>query len=590
MNDQVTLTLVLCLTLFLFIWGKWRYDLVALMSLMACVLLGLIPANEAFLGFGHPVVVTVAAILVIGSGLVSSGLINTLARSLENLGDNPYLQLAGFTILVTLISGFVNNIGAIAVLLPIAMQTCKKKNISPSLLLMPLAFGSLLGGMMTLIGTPPNVIIAGFRRDITGDPFKMFDFMPVGLGVTLAGLAFIILIGFRLIPLRREKGATDEMFEIATYTTEVKVIKNSTVEGMTLEEFNNFSDGEISILGIIRRGKNQTTKSKSFILKSSDLLVIEANTEALETLIQKGGLELVTDKELEKPTTDAEIITMETVITSTSSISGKIASRLFLWNRFGVNLLAIARQGKRLYGRFNNISLRVGDVLLLRGNESDLTTVLGELELLPLADRGIQLKPRRLILASLLFAFAIGVNILNLLPVEIAFALTALAMILTRLVSLKKAYESIDWPIVILLGALIPVGNAFETTGSAETFANSLIYYKHMLPDFMLLGAILVFTMLLSNVINNGAAAILMAPIAVNVALGINASIDPFLMSVAIGASCAFLTPIGHQSNALVMGAGGYHFGDYWRLGLPLGVLTTVVAIPLLMHFWPLYP
>ncbi len=557
---------------------------------MACVLLGLIPSREAFLGFGHPVVVTVAAVLVIGAGLVSSGLINTVARGLGKLGDNPYIQLAGFTILVTLISGFINNIGAIAVLLPIAMQACKKKNISPSLLLMPLSFGSLLGGMITLIGTPPNVIIAGFRGDITGVPFKMFDFAPVGLGVALAGIAFIVLIGFRLIPLRREPGATDEMFEIATYTTEIKILKESKVAEMTLEEFENFTDGEISILGIIRRGKNQKPRSKNFSLKANDLLIVECNTEVLEMLIQKAGVQLVTDKELDNPAPDSDTITMETVITTASSISGKTASRLFLWKRFGVNLLAIARQGKRLYGRFNNISLRVGDVLLLRGTENDLNTLLNELELLPLADRGIQLKPRRLILASLLFIFAIGVNVLGLLPVEIAFALTALAMILTGLVSLKKAYENIEWPIIILLGALIPVGHVFETSGAAETLASNLIHYKYMLPDFVLLGIILVFTMFLSDVINNGAAAILMAPIAVNVADGIGASIDPFLMSVAIGSSCAFLTPIGHQSNALVMGAGGYRFGDYWRLGLPLEVIITVAAIPLLMYFWPLHP
>ena len=583
----VIIFVVLGLAFILFATGKWRYDLVALMALLLVVVAGIVPADEAFLGFGHPAVVTVAAVLIASRGLTNSGIVDMIVREISRVGGYFTLQMSALTGLVAAASAFMNNVGALALMMPVAVKMARLKERSPSLLLMPLAFGSLLGGLVTLIGTPPNIIIATFRGEITGEPFRMFDFSPVGLGLALVGLLFISLIGWRLIPLRKGQASREDLFQIKDYITEVRVPEDSKLAGKFLQELGSVTEAEVLVVGVIRQTQKLQAPSSLEIVKPGDILVVKADADDLKALVDAAGLELVGSEELEEE--EREINMAEAVVMADSTLVGRTARSLNLRWRFGINLLAVARQGARLQVRLGNIKLAAGDVLLVQGRADNLEEVLSSLGCVPLGEREVRIgQPRRAFLGVAIFGGAIISAAFNLLPVQIALTTAAVLMILLGLLTLREAYESINWPVIILLGAMIPVGQALEATGGAELIASLLLRVSGELSPALTLAVIIAGTMLLSDVVNNAAAAVLMAPIALNVAWGLGASTDSFLMAVAVGASCTFLTPIGHQSNTLVMGPGGYRFGDYWRMGLPLDIIILLVAVPLIMHFWPL--
>jgi di/tricarboxylate transporter len=577
--------------LILFIWGRWRYDLVALFALLIVTIYGLIPTETAFLGFGHPAVITVAAVLIVSQALFNSGMVDYLVRLLGKAGENQRVQLALLVLAVTVCSGFMNNIGALALFMPVAIKMARKGGYSPGLLLMPLAFGSLLGGLITQVGTPPNIIISIFRSETAAAaPFRMFDFLPVGAGVALAGVLFIILIGWRLIPARKGKLSKEELFEIDSYITELLVPKKSELTGKRMRDLENATDGDVVVVSHVRSEQRFAAPSPYRTFKEGDQLTVKANAEDLQELISVTGLKLDESGKLDAEQLSAdEIILMEATITRNSVMEGRTARSLNLRSRYGVNLIGLARQGGRLRKSPDTVSFRVGDVLLLQGPQDTLYEVLPTLGLLPLVERGLRVgQPRRVLLGLGIFGTALVLAALNILPIQIAFTAAALAMAVTGLISLREIYDSVDWPVIVLLGAMIPVSLALEASGGAHLIADYVLLLSGSTAAWVTLTVILVGTMFLSDLVNNAAAAVLMAPIAINVAGGMGASADPFLMAVAIGASCAFLTPIGHQSNTLVMGPGGYKFGDYWRMGLPLELIIVVVAIPLLIYFWPL--
>jgi di/tricarboxylate transporter len=589
--DQIMVFAILVVTLVLFVWGRWRYDIVSLGALLLVFLAGLVPADQVFLGFGHPAVITVVAVLVLSRGLLNAGVVDTLSRYLTKVGSRLTVQMATLTGIVVLCSGFMNNVGALALLMPVAIWMSRQSGRSPSLLLMPLAFGSLIGGLITLIGTPPNIIIATFRAETGVPPFGMFDFTPVGVGVALAGLIFISFIGWRLTPMREGQGVSEELFQIEDYISEVLVPKDSKIVGKTIYHLGleMEKETEAMVVGLVRENMHIPAPSWYEIIKAGDILVVEANPDDLKSLIEVVGLELAECKgDCKALLGSDDIRIIEAIITPDSPMPGKTATSLHLRRNYGVNLLAIARQGHRLKTRLGQTRFYIGDILLLQGSNESLQEAIRSLRCLPLAERGLRLdRPRKLFLAIGIFVAAMAVAALNLMPVQIAFIAAAVIMVLIKLISLHEIYESIDWPIIVLLGAMFPLGQALENTGGAKLIAGQLLLVSDRFPPFATIAILMVGTMLLSNVVNNAAAAVLMAPIGISLAQEMGVSVDPLLMAVAIGASCAFLTPIGHQSNALVMAPGGYRFGDYWRLGLPLSILTTVVAVPLIMFFWP---
>ncbi|WP_018915963.1 SLC13 family permease [Vreelandella zhanjiangensis] len=603
--------IVLGLTLMAFVWGRFRYDLVALTALLASVMLGLVPADSAFAGFGHPAVITVAAVLVLSRGFERSGVVDIISNQVLKVGDRLILQLLVLVGTVVVLSGIMNNVGALALLLPVAMRLAREHDTSPSILLMPLAFGSLLGGLTTLIGTPPNIIISTYRGNITGENFGMFSFSPVGIAVAGAGLAFIVLIGWRLTPKRSGQSSTDEMFDTANYLVELKVTKDSKANGLTLPQLRDELEEAIPVLAVVRDDNRRAGYSFHGILQEGDILLLEAGPDELKLLEDKVGLSAIaepeeapdesdatTDKTAEdeaegtdvrQPVNTEGLQLIEAVVRNDSMMNNRSVRQLRLNQQFGLHLVAVARDGSRLKQRLRDIRFKTGDVLLLQGSENEISDSLSTLGCLPLASRALNLgQPRKLAISIGIFALAIVAMLLDLLPAAVAMSSAAVVSLLIGVLPLRDGYQAIDGPVIVLLAAMLPVGEALETSGGADIVANTLLTLGAEWPIFISLIGLFVLTMLLSNVVNNAAAALLMAPIAASLAQGFDVSIDPFLMVVAVSASCAFLTPIGHQSNTLVLGPGGYSFGDYWKLGLPLSVVVLIVALPAILWVWPL--
>ena len=580
--------MVLAAALVLFAWERWRYDMVALGALLVLVLVGIVPGDEAFTGFGHPGVVTVAAVLVIGRGFQNSGLVELVAGWLARAGNRPTAQVAATSGLTALFSSFMNNVGAVALLMPVTIRMAHSADNPRSLLLMPLAFSSLLGGLVTVMGTPPNIVIANARTATGEPPFAMFEFAPVGLGVAVAGLAYLALVGWRLIP-RRESGVPEgPLFHVAAYATEVRVPERAQLAGESVRRLG--IEYQATVVAITRGNRHIPAPGPWESLRPDDLLVVQADAEGLAALIERGGLELTQSKAIDREQLGSDDIAIaEAVIQETSPLVGRTAIGLNVRGRYGVNILGIARHGESIRQRVSRVPLRAGDVLLVQGPFERLPVILSELGCLPLAERGLRLaRPRSTLVAVLLLAAAlVSVAGLRIMPIQVALMLTAVVMGAARFVTLREAYEAINWPVLVLLGAMIPVGDAVETTGLAARAASGLASLIVDMPAWAGIAVVLVVTMVTTDVLNNVAAAVLAAPIAIGTAERLGVSADPFLMAVAIGASCSCLTPLGHQSNTLVMGPGGYRFSDYWRVGLPLEIVITIVAVPLILLFWP---
>lgn len=593
--EQLLVFAILAGALVLFIWGRWRYDLVAAMALLATALTGLVPPQEVFLGFGHPAVITVAAVLVLSRGLVKAGVVDMIARVIWRVGESPLLQMIALTGIVALLSAFMNNIGALALLMAVAITISRRQGISPSLLLMPLAFGSLLGGMMTLIGTPPNIIIATYRAENGLDAFRMFDFLPVGGAVALVGLLFISLVGWRLVPLRLKGGARDEFSDLSDYITEVRIQSESEFADRPLRELMEAvqTESEILVLELYRNGEPERMPPMDTILRAGNVLLVEADDEGIRALREIAEAELVEDDDGGRDEGDQidELELNRIVVTETSPLVGDTVTSQDVRRRHGINVVAVARQGGHLREQIRKIRFEVDDILLVQGSGESVLDACGDLACLPLADQELSPEtPRRVRRTLSIFGGALLVAALGWLSAPIALTTAALLLILVRVLSITEAYRSVEMPVIILLAAMIPVGGALENTGGAQLIADALLRHSGAASPAIMLTIIMVSTMLLANIVKNAAATILVAPIALDLARALGASADPFLMAVAIGASAAFLTPIGHPSCILVMMPGGYRFSDYWRLGLPLSILVVVVAVPMLMWVWPPFP
>jgi len=586
-TQAVLLAGLLLVTLGLFVWGRWKTEVVALSALLVATLLGLVPAESAFAGFGHPAVVTVAAILVVSRALATAGLVEFASRPLQRLTKHPILLLAGLTATVAVLSGFINNVGALALMMPVTIRLARDSGRPASMYLMPLAFGSLLGGMTTLIGTPPNLIVSGFRAEASGSGFGFFDFAPVGVLVAVAGVVLLVLVGWRLVPRRKAAVSSEELIQVGQYLTEAKVSAKSPAIGKTLLAL---SPDEIQVLSIVREGGRLIAPSASTVVGEGDLLVVMGESEAIEKFTAEQKLELVGQDASDKAKLieSEEVGLAEAVVMPGSRIIGSTAASLRLRDRRSINLLGIAREGARIKSRLAETRFRAGDVLLVQGGREELIGELTDMGCLPLAERAIGLgRVSRRWTALAVFVGAIVCVSAGLAAAPVAFAAAAVLMVVSGVVSTRDAYSAIEWPVLLLLGAMIPVGLAIESSGLAELVSRGALAASSVMPVWAILGVLLVATMFLSDLVNNAAAAVMMCPIAIGLARGLEASVDPFLMAVAIGASCAFLTPIGHQSNLLVMGPGGYRFGDYWKPGLLLEGLIVIVAVPALMLVWP---
>jgi len=598
--EQIQILIILAVTIGLFLWGRWRHDIVALACLLACVFTGLVPSEQAFSGLGHPAVITVGSVLILSHGLQSTGAVELLTRRMLPDSAGPTLTIAAITGLGAVLSAFMNNVGALALLMPLAIQVAKRLELPPGKVLMPLAFGTILGGMTTMIGTPPNLIVSGFREQSGAGSFGMFDFTPVGLAVAGFGVLFAALLGWRIVPVREQSGA--EGFETGAYLTEVRVDENAKAAGKTLGAVEKIlGEVDAQVIGMIRNEFRVSAPNTRRVLRPDDILIIEAEPESLGPAMASLGLVLEeqspdsTDKEGKEKEIDGkggeadETILRELAVMPSSRMIGRSANDARLRARYGLNLLAISRKGRRSVKRLRSTPIKAGDVLLLQGEPGSLSGFASSFACVPLAARSISIPDRRkTVLSVLVMVFAIAGAAFGLLPAAISFSTGVLALMLLRIVPLRKLYEAVDWPVIVLLGALIPVALAMETTGAADLLALSLLDNIARGSPVIALVLILVLTMTLSDLMNNAATAAVMAPISISTAAQLNSSADTFLMAVAIGASCAFLTPIGHQNNTLILGPGGFRFGDYWKLGLPMEILVVAISVPLLLIVWPL--
>ncbi|MDH5822859.1 SLC13 family permease [Luteimonas sp. RD2P54] len=668
--EQILILAILAATVGLFLWGRWRHDMVAAAALLACVVGGLVPAGQAFAGFGHPAVVTVACVLVLSRGLQTSGAVDALARAVLPGSSGPMAAIAALTALGALLSAFMNNVGALALLMPVAVQISRKQALAPGQVLMPLAFGSILGGMTTMIGTPPNLIVAGFRDSSGAGAFSMFDFTPVGAAVAVAGVLLIVLGGWKLVPARRNAAA--EGFDTGAYLTEARVPEGAKAVGKTVREIEAvLEEHDAQVVGMVQGEFRVHAPNPLRRVSAGDILVLEAEADSLANALSSLGLRLeeaVRDKDRKdeaeedgaaeegasgdgaaedapgeegtatpassredreradrpppasasRQAADADagepgnggedgtapekkakqdeerpragsVMLQEIAVLPGSALAGRSASDLALRTHYSINLLAISREGRRSMTRLRSQLFREGDLLLLQGTPESIGELATAFGGVPLAERALRIPDRRkAITASAILALAIGAAAFGLVPAAVAFASGVLASMVLRTVPPREVYNAIDWPVVVLLAALIPVAGAMESTGTAGLIASFLFDTVAQGHAVVGLALILVVTMTLSDLMNNAATAAVMCPIALGAATALGVSADPFLMAVAVGASCAFLTPIGHQNNTLILGPGGFRFGDYWRLGLPVQLLVIAVSIPMLLLVWPL--
>lgn len=607
-SDQFLISGILFATMGLFLWGRFRHDVVALAALMACVLAGLVPSAEAFSGFGHPAVITVACVLILSQGLQNTGAVDWLARSAlpRNAGRLPtMLALMG---LGAALSGFMNNVGAMALLMPIAVQASERLDLTPGQVLMPLAFGTILGGMTTLIGTPPNLIVSGFRAEAGLGHFAIFDFAPVGGAVAVVGVIFVAAVGWRMVPARNSATATG--FDTGAYFTETRVPQSSKAVGLTLRAFEReIEDSDVQVVGLVRNDVRLTAPHGGRRIRADDILVLEAEVDALAEALSRFDIKLeqsIADREEDDASDtssladgdadngadhqpESAIVLRELAVLPGSDIIDQSAKQMHLRTRYGLNLLAISREGHPPRSRLRTVKLKSGDLILVQGPENAIAEFINDTGCVPLGARELRIPDKRMaITAAAIMLGAIALVTLGVLPAAAAFALGVLVSMVVRTVPLQKVYTSIDWPVIVLLAALIPVAGAMQGTGTAELLAKFLVETVAQGNAVAALVVVLVTTMFLSDVMNNAATAAVLCPIALGISSTLGVNPDSFLMAVAIGASCAFLTPIGHQNNTLILGPGGFRFGDYWKLGLPLEVLVVAISVPLLLIVWPL--
>ncbi|WP_028032717.1 SLC13 family permease [Chelativorans sp. J32] len=587
---QILSFTVIALAMAAFVWGRFRYDLVGALALLAAVAVGIVPLNRAFSGFSDDIVITVGSALLVSAAVARSGILELTIHRYAPRVSTVRAQIAILVLTVAFMSAFVKNIGALAIMIPVAFQFARRSNTTASTFLMPMAFASLLGGLMTQIGTSPNILVSRLRGELTGTPFTMFDFTPVGLALTLAGAVFLILFYWILPHRERKDVSVQEAIVIKNYVAEARVGKDSTVVGKTLADLLKISAGDLAITSVLRADGLRIAPLPDAVLKEGDIVLVEGEHEAIDRLIAQAKLKLSGNRDVaDGGEPGFEVAAIEAVVGENSSLIGWSAQALLLYDRFNVNLLAVSRQGERLNQRVGTITLRLGDVVVLQGNQKSLPEFLRDFGLLPLAERPLLLgSARRGMVPILILMAAMGATAVGAVPVAHAFFAAAVAMVLFRVIPLRNVYSAIDGPILVMLATLIPVSDSLRATGATDVIAAALADLGSHLPSYGALALILVAAMAVTPFLNNAATVLVMAPIAAGFATTLGYRPEAFLMAVAIGAGCDFLTPIGHQCNTLVMGPGGYRFSDYPRLGLPLSLIVILVAVPALMLVWPL--
>jgi di/tricarboxylate transporter len=589
-SDQIFLFTLFGSVFALLIWGRIRYDLVAFSALVIAAIGGFVTPSEAFSGFGHPAVVIIALVLIVSRGLLNSGAVEMIAGVVLSSNRPLPLHIGIMSVIGAALSAVINNVAALALLMSLDIEAAEKAKRAAALSLMPLSFATILGGMITLIGTPPNIVIAQYRERALGESYGMFDFAPVGLCVALAGIVFVALIGWRLIPKHERAVRIRSSDDIENFVVEAQMREGSKSIGLRVTDLSPLaSEHDISVLGLVRRGKRLPGFARYEEIRKGDHIVVEGDPKSIEAFFGSAELSFAGEEKHQVGLTSPSLVLTEAIVPDSSRITGRCSYDLRLLTRHGITLLGVSRQGRRFRERVRKLIIKPGDVLLLLGPQERLDEVINWLGVLPLADRKhAVIQRKKAALAIGLFLGAIALSVSGLLYLPVALAACVIAFVVVGIVSGREAYESVEWKVIVLLASLIPLGVALENSGGTQLIAQLIVSQTEGWPHWAILTVLVMVTMTLSDFLNNVATALIAAPIGLDVANAIGVAPDPFLMGVAVAASCAFLTPIGHKNNTIIMGPGGYRFGDYWRMGLPLEILVVVISVPAILYFWPL--
>lgn len=574
----------------LLVWGRIRYDLVAFGALILAALLGLVPTEEIFSGFGHSAVAIIALVLIVSRGLSSSGAVELIASKFID-SDRPLpLHIAVVAALAAGLSAIINNVAALALLMPLDIEVAKKAKRAAGQTLMPLSFATILGGMITLIGTPPNIVISEYRQSVLGEPFGMFDFAPVGLAVAVAGIAFVSLVGWRFLPSRTSLLDTEKQVAQGRYVAELRIGEQTLSEDMVVEDlYAKANDADVHIVGLVRNGKRLRGIARREALRAGDFLVVEGEPKAIEAFMGQAGLDFAGSEKHEGGVVAPGLTLAEAIVPDGARIQGRTSRSLNLLQRHSVTLLGVARGGISFQDRVRLLPIRAGDVLLLLGTPDRVDEATDWLGVLPLEGRKTQVVQRSKAGLSIgIFMLAVALAVFGLVPLSVALGCAVIAYVALGLVSGHEVYASVEWKVIVLLASLIPLAEAFEHFGGAKLIANQIVSLTDGYPAWVSLVALMIVTMTLSDFLNNVATTLIAAPISMSIAAATGTNPDTYLMTVAVAASCAFLTPIGHKNNTLILGPGGYRFGDFWRIGLPLEIIVICVAVPTILFVWPL--
>jgi di/tricarboxylate transporter len=590
LSDQTLMFTIFGTVFVLLIWGRVRYDMVAFAALILATSLGLVPSGEVFSGFGHSAVAIIALVLIVSRGLTASGAVELIAARLLDADRPVPLHIAAMATVGAGLSAIINNVAALALLMPLDIEAAEKAKRAVGKTLMPLSFASILGGMITLIGTPPNIVISEYRQDALGEPFAMFDFAPVGLAVAIAGIAFVALVGWRLLPDRKGLAEHHQVIEQGRYVAELRMGEQSIEEDTVVGDLYPLAEEmDVNILGLIRGGRRLPGFARREPVRAGDFLVIEGEPKAIEAFIGKASLEFAGSEKHKGGVASNSLTLTEAIVPEGARIAGRTARGLKLLYRHSVTLLGVARNGQRFRDRVRLLTIQPGDVLLLLGTPERNAAASAWLGVLPIEGRRTEVIQRtKAGWAIGIFLLAIALAVAGFLSLPVTLAGAVIVFVGLGLVSGYEVYESVEWKVIVLLASLIPLAEAFERTGAADRVANQIIGMTAGYPAWTSLLLLMIVTMTLSDFLNNVATTLIAAPVSLAVASATSSNPDTYLMGVAVAASCAFLTPIGHKNNTIILGPGGYRFGDYWRMGLPLEILVLVVSVPALLIFWPL--
>lgn len=612
MTSEILLVLgILVVAIILFVSEKLRVDLVSMLVLITLLLTGLVTTEEAFSGFSNPAVITVWAIYIVSAGLLRTGVADYIGQRILNIAGRSEARVTGVLMLtVGAMSAFMNNIGATAILLPATVSIARKIRIAPSKLLIPLSFGSLLGGINTLIGTPPNILVSGALSDAGYEPFQLFDFTPTGLIIMVCSIAYMVFLGRHLLPNRQGEADLASSYHLRDYLTEVRVLDNSPLVGKTVYESRFGENYDLTIVGRLPRepvasrteGHNPPPAREASAapaaplhhsdhIAPNDILIVQGNLDTILKIKEAQGLEIVPGVEIHDVDLSSEETGIaEVVIPVQSKWLGQSLKQINFRTKYALTVLALWRHGAPIAGKMADEPLRFGDVLLVGGRNERLRVLRTNPNFLVLEPIALEMRrTKKAPVALIIFGLALATVMMGWLHISTAAVLAGLLMVLTRCLTMDEAYQSIQWKSIFLIAGMLPMGIALEKTGTALYLAQQIVTPLEPFGPTVILFGLYFLTIIITAVMSNAAAAVLVAPIGLGIAARLGANPHAFMMAIAIAASNSFVFPIGHQANILVMGPAGYRFFDYTRVGLPLTILIWLLAAIFLPIFWPLF-